>query len=106
MSIAVGAVVVSDMAVAALLVCLGMAVVAVTCCTSTAGLDSSVAGVVSVSQFSNEARKSVMAFRTPLGNGPNCISAQSHSKQMSLASIFSTVFMSSLVGAGGRAGSV
>ena len=106
MSIAVGAVVVSDMAVAAVLVCSGMAVVAVTCRTSTAGSDSSVAGVVSMSRFSNEAHKSAMAFRTPSGNGPDRVSAQSRSKQMSLASIFSTVFMSSSVGAGGRAGSV
>ena len=88
----VEAVVVSNMAVTAVLVCSGMAVVAVR--------------VVSVSRFSNEACKSAMVFRTPSGNGPNHVSAQSRSKQMSLVSIFSTVFMSSSVGAGGRAGSV
>jgi len=74
--------------------------VVVTRLTSTAGSDSSEAGIISVSRSSNEARKSAIAFRMPSGNGPDRVLAQFCSIRRSSASTFSTVFISSSVGVG------
>lgn len=74
-------------------------VVVVTCRTSTARSDSTDAGVVSVSRFSNEVLKAAIAFRMPSGKGPDRDSAQYCSIRRSFASTFSTVFMSSSAGA-------
>ena len=80
----------------------GMAVVVVveTCHMSAARSDGSDVGVVSVSHSSNEAHRSVITFHMPLGKGPDQDLAQYCSIQRSFVSTFSTVFMSSSVGAG------
>jgi hypothetical protein len=62
---------------------------------------------VSLSRFSNEARRSAIAFRTLSGNGPVRDSAQYCSMRSSLASTFATVSQSSFaIHAGTVAGSV
>ena len=53
-----------------------------------------------MSHFSNEALKLAIAFRMPLGNGPDRVSTQFCSMQVSCVSIFPTMFMSSSVGVG------
>jgi len=62
---------------------------AVTCRTSFADR------AASVSSFACSALRSSNAFRTPSGNGPDRVSAQSRSMRASSASIFSTESMSS-----------
>jgi hypothetical protein len=63
--------------------------------------------VVSVSRFSNESRRSSIAFHTLSGNGPVRNSAQYCSIRSSLASTFATVLQSSFaIHAGTVPGSV